>query len=229
MTARPGSVHEFCWMDLKTRDPAGAAAFFAAALGWHFAVDERDWRRAVKITAGGHPIGGVSDLANPVYPPGTPPHTAFYLATDDVDRRTEVATAHGARLVVGPFDAGDQGRAATLVDPVGAAFTLWQPNRFAGWAFPPGVAGTPLRVVLACAEPDRARDFYRELTGTPFARADFTAAPGATPGWELVVGVDDPDGVAALGHVTRFEEDGRPGWRLTSPEGLTFRLGSSAG
>lgn len=40
-------------MDLKTRDIPGTAAFFSAVLGWHFAVDERDRRRATKITADG--------------------------------------------------------------------------------------------------------------------------------------------------------------------------------
>jgi predicted enzyme related to lactoylglutathione lyase len=80
MTTRParlGSLNEFCWFDLKTRDPAGTAAFFSKSLGWRFAVDEEDWRKAVKISVDDHPIGGVSDLANPVYPPETPAHLAF--------------------------------------------------------------------------------------------------------------------------------------------------------
>jgi predicted enzyme related to lactoylglutathione lyase len=129
-------VTRFCWMDLKTRDVPGAAAFFSTAMGWHFAVDEDDWRKATKIAANGYQIGSVSDLANPVYPPGSPAHIAYYLAVDDVDRRTEAATANGARLVLPPFEAGDQGRMATLIDPVGAAFSLWQPDRFGGWECP---------------------------------------------------------------------------------------------
>ncbi|GAA2424591.1 hypothetical protein GCM10010421_08940 [Streptomyces glaucus] len=32
MTAR-GSLNEFCWMDLKVRDPSGTAAFLSEALG----------------------------------------------------------------------------------------------------------------------------------------------------------------------------------------------------
>lgn len=128
----------------------------SAVLGWRFAVDEDDPRRATKIHVDGHPIGGVSDLSGPVYPPGTPPHAAYYLAVDDVDRRAEAAVAHGARLVVGPFDAGEQGRMATLVDPEGAAFSLWQARSFAGWRLPPGVEHAPMRLVLACGAPERA-------------------------------------------------------------------------
>ncbi|MGY0059243.1 VOC family protein [Streptomyces sp. LZ34] len=102
MTARLGALNEFCWMDLKTRDLPGTAAFFSAVLGWQFAVDEDDWRRAVKTAVDGHRIGGVSDLANPVYPPDTPAHIAYYLAIGDIGRGTEAATANGASLVVPP-------------------------------------------------------------------------------------------------------------------------------
>ncbi|MBD0840541.1 VOC family protein [Streptomyces sp. TRM68416] len=231
MTTRLGSLNEFCWMDLKTRDSAGTATFFSTTLGWRFAVDEKDWRKAVKITIDGHPVGGVSDLANPVYPPGTPAHIAYYLAVDNVDRRAEVATANGARLVVPPFDAGDQGRMATLIDPVGAAFSLWQPRNFTGWQFPSRLAGAPHRMVLTCAQPEQARHFYQKTTGTPLISADFIAAdgPGASaPQWELAVGVEDLDGVVARTHdhgqdsATWSENAGSRVVRLSSPEGLTL-------
>ncbi|MER5834881.1 VOC family protein [Streptomyces sp. NPDC002130] len=232
MTTRPGSSNEFCWMDLETRDPAGTAALLSKTLGWHFAVDEKDWRKATKITVDGHPIGGVSDLANPVYPPGTPAHIAYYLAVDDIDRRVEAATAQGARLVVPPFDAGDQGRVATLIDPVGAAFSLWQRHHFPGWSFPSRTAGSPHRMILACDQPDRAPRFYEEATGAPLICADFITAAGAAasvPGWELVVSVDELDSVVRAqddgrAAVTRSEENGRRGTRLSTPEGLSFQV-----
>lgn len=198
----------FCWMDLKTHDPDGIAAYFSQTLGWRFDVDEQDWRKAVKISVDGHLIGGVSDLANPVYPPGTPAHIAYYLAVDDVERRTATAVANGARVVVPPFEAGDQGRLATVIDPFGAAFSLWQRAGFAGWTFPPGLPGAPHRMVLACARPDDARRFYEETTGAPLPGADFVLSPGsAAPQWELAV-----------------EAPGLRGERVSSPDGLTFRV-----
>ncbi|MDX3643954.1 VOC family protein [Streptomyces sp. MB09-02B] len=213
-------------MDLKTRDLPGTTAFFAATLGWHLTVDEEDPRRSTRITTGdGHRVGGASDLANPVYPPGTPAHIAFYLAVDDVDARTATAVANGARLVLPPFDAGDQGRVATLVDPVGAAVSLWQPYRFGGWGFPQGAPGTPHRMVLTCQRPDRAREFYRKVTGTAPVHADF-ASGDAPSQWEVVVAVADLETVAAraLGQVAWSADRGRPALRLTSPEGLTLRV-----
>ncbi|GAA2423755.1 hypothetical protein GCM10010191_39870 [Actinomadura vinacea] len=195
-------LNRFCWMDLKTRDVPGTAAFFSAELGWRFAVDEDDWRRATKISSAGHQIGGVSDLANGIYPPGTPAHIAYYIAVDDVDRRVKAATANGAELVVGPFDVGDQGRMATLVDPVGAAFSLWQAREFKGWGLPPD----SVRMVLACDEPRRAELFYREMLGASLEGADFVTAR-EVPQWELSV-------------------EGARGLRVKSPEGLTIRVHS---
>lgn len=235
-------MNEFCWMDLKTRDPSGTAAFFSSVLGWDFAVDEEDWRRAVKISAGTCRIGGLSDLAQPVYPPGTPPHIAYYLAVDDVDHRTDLAVANGAQLVVAPFDAGDQGRIATLIDPMGAVLSLWRPRGFAGWPVSTTAEGTPHHAVLVCEDPARARDFYTRTTGTPLGRAAFRkagpggtgtgggAATGSAPQWELALAVHDPDVVIrrARAHgpdlVTLAGQGGRRVARLRSPEGLTFLI-----
>ncbi|MEU7579460.1 VOC family protein [Streptomyces sp. NPDC041068] len=219
------AAYGFCWMDLKTHDLPGTAAFFSAVMGWDFAVDEDDWRKATKIAVGGRWIGGVSDLANPVHPPGTPAHIAYYLAVDDADRRVAAATERGAQLVVPPFDAGDQGRIAALIDPVGAAFALWQRTEDAGWDVPPGTPGAPYRMTLSCEQPDMARQFYTEVAGAPLAHADFLPADAAdgAPQWELTVGVEDLAGV-----VTRAREHGGgttelvgPGARLSSAEGLT--------
>ncbi|MFE7767040.1 hypothetical protein [Streptomyces sp. NPDC057438] len=142
-----------------------------------------------------------------------------------------MATVNGARLVVPPFDAGDQGRMATLIDPVGAAFSLWQPRNFAGWQFPSHSAGAPHRMVLTCDRPEEARHFYETTKGTPLNCADFVAPCGpdaSVPQWDLAVDVEDLDSV-----VVRAQEHGQDSatWsektdhrvvRLSSPEGLTF-------
>lgn len=216
-------------MDVKAHDPPAVAAFFSAVLAWRFSVDEQDWRQATKITAGGEPIGGVSDLSSPIYPPGTPAHVAYYLAVDDVDQRVTTATANGARLVVAPFEAGNQGRIATLVDPAGAHFSIWRPNGPGGWAAAPR---GPQRMVLACSDPAQAERFYRETLGAAVGSADFvtaTAHDSPTPQWEACFRVDDLDAVAAHARTHGQEPvalryGGRAGLRLSSPEGHVFRI-----
>ncbi|ASR39611.1 hypothetical protein BAY61_24270 [Prauserella marina] len=223
----------FCWLDVKSHDPAALERFFVSTLGWEFAVDEQDWRKATVISVAGHRIGGVSDLANPVYPEETPAHVAFYLTVDDVEARTEAALALGASLVVGPFEAGDQGRMSTLVDPWGAAFSLWQPLAFSGWSVPTGVNGAPAALRLSCTDPLASRRFYENALATTLPPEFFVARPGgeSRPQWELLVEVDDLSTVrtriGTLGGVADELADGnRPGLRMRTDEGIAIRLRS---
>lgn len=205
----------FCWFDLKTRDLPATSAFFSAALGWKIAMDPDDWRRATKIAVDGQWIGGVSDLANPIYPPDTPPHIASYLLVDDVDARTAAVQRAGAEVVVPPSDVVDQGRLATVVDPFGAAVTLWQAGAFEGWTH------APVRMIHFGNRPDDARRFYADLLDV---RAEFAA--GAV-GWEVAVGVPDlaevAGRVAAVGAGTCTWADSTA-LRLTDPQGLRLTV-----
>ncbi len=179
-------------MDLKTHDLAGTVKQLATRLGWQCAVDPDDWRRATVISIGGYPIGTLSDLSAPIYPPGTPPHVAFYLAVDDADRRAEAAAAQGAQVLVPPFDAGDQGRIATLIDPFGAVVSLWQRTPGHGWRHPAGLRNAPYRMVLTCPDPDRTAHFYRDALGAPLHHADLrlSAAVASPPQWQLALSSD---------------------------------------
>ena len=226
---RHGPLDEFCWMDLKTHDPSGTATFFSSVLGWDFAVDEQDWRKAVKISAGDHRIGGLSDLAQPVHPPGLPAHIAYYLAVDDVDRRTAVAAENGHRSSCRPSTRGPGpdrhpdrpgGRGRLPLAAAGVRGVAGRP-RTGPWPY-------PFRWLLACEDPERARHFYTGVTtGAPPARAAFAEATTITaPQWELALAVDDLDGVAARARAHGGELVTVAGGlaRLSSPEGLTFRI-----
>ncbi|MBX7268842.1 VOC family protein [Micromonospora sp. Llam7] len=217
-------------MDVKTRDTPGTATFFSALLGWRFAVDESDWRRATVITVGEFPIGTVSDLAAPIYPPGTPAHLAFYLHVDDVDERVAAAEAGGADVVVAPFDVPGQGRLATLIDPFGAAVSIWRPTPAVGWRHPVALPMAPHRMVLSCPRPGLVRRFYRASLGADLQHADFVPMPdGATsPGqWQLVIPV--PDLAAIADRFARFSDNARElsmdpqlgALRVSTDEGLS--------
>ncbi|GAB3499223.1 VOC family protein [Nocardiopsis coralliicola] len=136
----------------------GTSAFFGALLGWRLTAPEPGSGPGAVHAEGVH-IGGVSDLSAPVYPPGLPDNVAFYIGVGDADAMTARAEAAGAHVVVPPFDAGGLGRVATLIDPVGAAFSLWEGRAFRGWT-------EPARTLLACADPERAASFYARLAGS---------------------------------------------------------------
>ena len=232
----PRPVGAFCWVDLKTRDPKAAAAFFESALGWTVEIDQGSWRRATVIRVGEHHIGGLSDVTAAVYPPGTPPHIACYLAVDDVDARIAAAVEAGARLLVAPFDAGDDGRIATLIDPFGAAASLWQrqtPQR--GWTHPRATRAAPRRLQHLSADPPAAAEFYRRFLGMSDPDTDFAGIAGrnTVPGWRLIVAVDSvtevqrraggsPGGTGQMGPAN----DRGAVVDLTAPDGLTFAIES---
>lgn len=228
-------------MDVKTRDPDVTTAFLTSVLGWAWSVDETDWRRATKARLGGHRLASVSDLASPVYPPGLPDHVAYYAAVDSVDAAVARATRHGAELLVEPFTAGDQGRVATLLDPLGAPFSLWQPT--GGWTWDHGgLLGAPRRVVWAGPGPGDAEEFYRGALGLALRAGAFAASPRpprppgppGPPGpevarWIAVIAVHDASAtaaraVAAGGDVAAWTPGPTDGLLVTSPTGIELAI-----
>ncbi|WP_433407921.1 VOC family protein [Saccharomonospora azurea] len=218
----------FCWLDVKTHAVADLSAVVAHTLGWHVAMVEESPRPVMSVD--GYAVGGLSDLANPVYPSETPDHVAYYLAVDELDRRVDVALEHGARLVVPPFDVPGQGRMATLTDPLGAGFSLWQAEGFAGWTFPAGRNGAPCGMVLAHPDAARLRGFYDTVCDGGLTTTSFVEQwVDDVPAWEVVLGVDEPEDVVerARTHGSVRVGPGVPGvsaLRLQLGEGFALHL-----
>lgn len=165
---------EFCWMDFKSSDVEVAGQVFAEEFGWECLVDPDDWRGAIKARADGHWLAGVSSLDSPLYPLGTPAHVSYYLGVEDVAAVHTLAVSHGATSLLAPTSIADQGILASILDPLGANVSLWQPEMFAGWSHPLGPR-TPGRVVHESVDPAAAERFYRRLLGLRLEYADFTA------------------------------------------------------
>ncbi|OXM46533.1 glyoxalase [Amycolatopsis thailandensis] len=190
----------FCWFDLKTRDVPGTAVFLSGALGWETA-EPAGLRAALVLTRDGYPVGSLSDLANPIYRPDLPEHVAWYVAVDDVEARIAAAELAGAAIVLAPFEVPGQGRMATLVDPFGAAISLWEPTGFSGWTFPRGTLGAPFAPAHAGPEPGDAAAFYR-TAGLSDDDVVFERAAGPAE-WRLRVhGPDLP--VTTPGEITIY-------------------------
>jgi predicted enzyme related to lactoylglutathione lyase len=225
----------FCWVDLKTRDPSTTAAFFAAVLGWSFEMDRGSWRKATVIRTGGHRIGGLSDLSAAVYPPGTPAHIAHYLAVTALDARVAAAVEAGAQVLVPPFDAGDDGRIATLLDPFGAAVSLWQRAPRRGWTHAPETVAAPRRLQHLSADPVAAAEFYPRAFGVTDRDAEFAELDkeNTMAGWNLVVAVGSVAEVQRRAAVlpsgscrVHAVDGGSVVAELTGPDGLTFSVES---
>ena len=70
------------------------------------------------LSRGGVDRGGVTAHL----PGGVAPHWLPYVAVDSCDDAATKAKSLGAKIFKGPFDAGEAGRMAVLVDPAGATF-----------------------------------------------------------------------------------------------------------
>jgi predicted enzyme related to lactoylglutathione lyase len=117
-----------CWVETLQPDPRAALDFYGPLLGWEFTgsgpmpgglpgeycVARVDGR----AVAG---IGALPDL-------GGPPNGVWntHVRVDGADAAVDRATSAGATLVLGPLDASGEGRPAVLVDPTGAAFSVWE-------------------------------------------------------------------------------------------------------
>ncbi|WP_035805900.1 VOC family protein [Kitasatospora mediocidica] len=117
----PGAV---VWNELNTADPAGAAAFYPAALGIGVAPME-GMDSYFSLTVGGRTVAGMQGLAR--HPAGTTSHWSTYFAVDDTDAMVDTAVRAGASLVAAAFDT-PVGRMAPIRDPQGGIFWMIAPT-----------------------------------------------------------------------------------------------------
>jgi predicted enzyme related to lactoylglutathione lyase len=152
-THRPGS---FCTAVLRTRDVERAAAFYGALIGWTTqAISGTPGHRLLQF--GGRTVASLhqgaeeSDLWVP------------HVSVESVER----STADGLALGATPVDTADVpglARLATLRDPEGALFGLWQPAPHQGAQLTEEV-GSLWWIEVLSNDVEGARTFYGHLFG----------------------------------------------------------------
>jgi predicted enzyme related to lactoylglutathione lyase len=164
----------FIWYELMTPDPAGAARFYGAVVGWTIAATrdpaagEVDYRMIGRSDGGN--AGGILALNADMLAGGARPAWLGYIHAPDVDAAIAAITADGGAVHMPATDL-PVGRIAMVSDPQGAAFYIMDPVP------PPGMEGMesdvfsvdqPQRVrwnELATSDPDAAVAFYKKHFG----------------------------------------------------------------
>jgi uncharacterized protein len=164
----------FIWYELMTHDPAGAAAFYGAVVGWTIAA-ERDPAagdvdyRMIGRSDGGN-AGGVLALNADMLAGGARPLWIGYLHVADVDAAVDAIKADGGAVQMPAMDI-PVGRIAMVTDPQGAPFYVMDPKP------PEGSEGMESDVFsvteaqrvrwneLATSDPDAAITFYKKHFG----------------------------------------------------------------
>jgi uncharacterized protein len=236
----------FSWTDLSTPDAEASKAFYGGLFGWEF-EDNPVPEGGVYVMArlGGRAAAAMFETTE------RHPAWASYVTVGDADAITDRARELGANVMAEPFDVMDAGRMATLQDPPGAVFCIWQPGRSIGAEVVNGPGALSLNQ-LNTTDPQAAQRFYTELFGWRFE--EFQGGPGpyfgiyrgeatnagmmqlppgqeAPPHWLVYFGIDDLDAAAS-----QIETSGGrlvvpkldvPGGQIVvaqDPHGATFAL-----
>ena len=149
----PGS---FCTAVLRTRDLERAAAFYSALVGWTTQeVPGTPGHRLLQF--GGKTVGSLHQIAegSDLWVP--------HVSVESVERTTADALTLGATLV-DTADVPGLARLATLRDPEGAMFGLWQPAPHQGAQLTDEV-GSLWWIEVLSNDVAGAREFYGRLFG----------------------------------------------------------------
>jgi predicted enzyme related to lactoylglutathione lyase len=236
----------FSWTDLSTPDPEASKAFYGGLFGWEF-EDNPVPEGGVYVVArlGGRAAAAMFETSE------RHPAWASYVTVDDADAIAERARELGANVMAGPFDVMDVGRMATIQDPVGAVFCVWEPRTSIGAEVVNGPGALSLNQ-LNTTDPEASQHFYGELFGWRFEDVHGGPAPysgiylgdrtnggmmqippgrSAPPHWLVYFGSDDVDTdaerISSSGGRMVVEPMHVPGgWILVAqdPQGATFGL-----
>lgn len=213
-----------CWIDAAQPDVAAAIEFYGGLFGWAFqdaAPPEAPVRYVIATLAG----RDVAALTGPAEGTAT---WNTYVAVDDCDAATEMLRKLGASVIMGPVEAGSEGRAgrsATVADPEGVPIGLWQARERLGvqavnepgaWNFSD----------LHTADPAAAGSFYAAGFGWRIVDQGWANAiqvPGYGDHLEATVDPDirtrqasAPEGFEdVIGGIARLADDERPHWHVT--------------
>lgn len=213
---------EPCWADCGT-DLTKGPQFYASLFGW--TVND------MGPDAGGYSIaeqdGAQVAGFGPQQGPGQP-YWSVYFRVDDATKAAELVTSNGGTVLMPPMEVMEAGHMAVFADPLGAAFSVWQPKEHKGFGAV-DEPGTYCWAELTTTDLEAASAFYasvlglgsKESTDGPMTyvefRLDDRSVAGmmpkpdqmpadAPPFWGVYFAVEDTDAtiekVAALGGST---------------------------
>ena len=116
---------EFCWNELATPDVKVAKDFYGKVCNWEFTEHDMGDTTYTMITCNGKDFGGMWQIPKD-NPDHIPPHWMGYILVDNVEETLEKAKKAGAKVKMPVTMAGNFGRFAIIIDPVGAPIAFWE-------------------------------------------------------------------------------------------------------
>lgn len=203
------------WVDTEQPDVDAAVRFYGGLFGWEFeeALAPGSGGRYAVARLNGNEVGAIGG-------PGTGPAAwNTYVAVDDADAAVRQLVSLGAALQSVQADSGAGAVRASLTDPEGAAFRLWQAGARPG-SQAVNIPGSWNFSDLHTADIPAATAFYAAAFGWQFDDLDFGTMirrPGYGDHLEATV---DPDiRVRQAGDFTPAGFEDAVGWVMPADPG----------
>ena len=162
---KPFQAGEAVWVELCSADPAASETFYSALLGWSVRHERMGSGVYRMCSLDGRDVAGISDAAALHGGQGGGPRGWItYFAVDDIDAAAQQAVATGGELATAPRHLPAAGSGATVIDPFGAVFGLYQGALRAG-VEALNESGALCWNELDTGEPERSVEYYQALFG----------------------------------------------------------------
>ena len=122
---RIDEVNTLCWSELLTTDKPKALEFYSKLFGWTMKTNPSDPNQYTEFSNQGKPIGGIMQIRKEMG--NMPSNWSPYFMVASVDDIAAKAQQSGATLRMPPTDIPNTGRFASIADPQGAGFSIFQP------------------------------------------------------------------------------------------------------
>ena len=165
------------WIDVGVPDPQVAADFYGALFGWSAPEGPEEAGGYRVAMVGDAAVAGIGSQQNP-----GPPVWATYVNVASADDVAAAVTANGGQVLVPPMDVLDAGRMAVFMDPVGAVFSVWQPDQHPG-AQLVNEPGTYSWSELVTTDVPASKAFYGAVFG--WGSETHGDGPGAYTEWQV--------------------------------------------
>ncbi|QQX80598.1 VOC family protein [Shewanella sp. KX20019] len=153
-----------CWVELASRDITVSKPFYRGLFGWGIVDLPVPQGTYSMFNLEGDDLGAMYQLPDEMVKAGDLSRWLIYFAVDNLDNTLVDVRGAGGTIVLGPHDVGESGRMATILDPEGAKFALWQAKDHIG-AHRAAEANTLCWVELACRQTEAAKSFYSKVLG----------------------------------------------------------------
>jgi hypothetical protein len=148
-----------------TASSVGAKAFYKKLMGWETRDDEIPGGVYTMLLLDDGAVGGMFQIDEAMKQQGVPSHWVTYVAVADADATVARAKELGGTVLRDAFDVMEFGRMASLQDPGGAPFSIWQAKQHTGFGHEGNTPGTVGWYELGTRDVERVGAFYADLFG----------------------------------------------------------------